>query len=67
MAETLSKRLSAKEAADYAGCGTTTLYRAYNKGYLKGYTPYGSKKNTTFKPEDIERWLDGLPPKEDDQ
>lgn len=61
-----SERMSAAEAAEYAGCGKCTIYSAYHEGALKGYSKFGMKKGLTFKEEDLERWLDGLPPLSDE-
>lgn len=57
-------RLTASQAARYAGVGESSIRRAWKRGDLVGRRPRGQAWPVLFKPEDIDRWMDGLAPLE---
>lgn len=59
-------RFTTKTAAEYADCSPLTVLRALEAGELRG----GQRKKGgrwSIRLEDLDRWLDGLPPRTDEE
>lgn len=49
-------RLFRKEAAEYIGCGTSTLYRLEKMGLMEGtYYTFGNRK--IYITEELDKWI----------
>ena len=52
-------RLTVREVAEATGLSVSVVRAAHRRGALVGRPPRGQSRPILFKPEDVERWLDG--------
>lgn len=58
----LARRMTAEEVAEASRISPNAVRAAYRRGELRGAPPRGLTRPVLFRVEDVERWLDGLPP-----